>query len=355
MRITRFELFHRRLPVPRARISLTESERSPEAVDLIAIYLHTDGEGIGLGFTVIQGSGAGVVSRLLEEEILPHVVGEDPLQHERVAWKVQARLRHLGWGGPVTIAYAAVDIALWDLKGKAARMSLAQLLGGARATSPIYVSDLALRGVEVNDVVRAARPLIEQGILGVLVTVGGADIQQDADRVQQIRDGLGEGAWLGVTAEGRYDLGTALALGEFLQEEIGADWYEHPIPVEDRRGYVRLAERLSLPLALGTGADSLDAFRRMLEEGHIRVLRPDILRLGGITPFLKVAALAEAFGAVVAPYRLPEVNVHMACGLPNVRAVESVGYLSTAFREGVSIVDGVVRPTARPGLGLELA
>jgi L-alanine-DL-glutamate epimerase-like enolase superfamily enzyme len=109
-----------------------------------------------------------------------------------------------------------------------------------------------------------------------------------------------------------------------------------------------------VPLALGSSFDDRDAFRRVLERGEVRVLRPDPLRLGGITPLLKVAALAEAYAAAVVPYRLPEVGVHLACGLPNVPMGEWGSWLAAAFAEPVTPRGGRLVPPARPGHGLDL-
>ena len=192
-------------------------------------------------------------------------------------------------------------------------------------------------------------------MLGVAVEVGGGDVQLDADRVQQIRDGLGESAWLGIAVDGRYDLGTALAMAHFYEEDVGIDWIDFPIPVEDRVGYRRLAERMEVPLALGSTFDDRDDFRRVLEAGEVRVLRPDALRLGGITPLLKVAAMAEAFHVAVVPYRLPEIGVHLACGLPNVPMAEWGTWLSPAFAEPVAPQQGKLLPRAVPGHGLEMS
>jgi L-alanine-DL-glutamate epimerase-like enolase superfamily enzyme len=217
-----------------------------------------------------------------------------------------------------------------------------------------FAGDLAPLGTDAQQTIKSARPLLEQGTLGVSIDVGNGDVQLDADRVQQIRDGLGESAWLGISADGRYDLGTALAMAHFYEEDVGIDWIDYPIPVEDRVGYRRLAERMEVPLALGSSFDSRDDFRRVLESGDVRVLRPDPLRLGGITPLLKVAALAEAFHVSVVPFRLPEVGVHLACGLPNAPMAEWGNWLAPAFSEPVAPREGKLTPPARPGHGLTL-
>jgi L-talarate/galactarate dehydratase len=135
---------------------------------------------------------------------------------------------------------------------------------------------------------------------------------------------------------------------------VGIDWIDTPLPPDDRVGYQRLAERMEVPLAAGSAFDDRDAFRRALEGGSIRVLRPDPFRLGGITPLLKVACLAEAYHVSVVPYRLPEVGVHLACALPNVPMAEWGTSLSAAFVEPVVPREGKLVPTNRAGLGLDL-
>lgn len=351
MTITRVETILLELPAARSRVPLSDP-KPPAATSVVVVRLHTDGEHVGLGFTSTPVAGR-VLRQLVETELAPLVVGEDPADNERLFARAQARFRGPGWAGLAARGYAALDIALWDLKGKAAGLPLYRLLGGARPSATCFAGDLATLGTDVGETIRAARPLLETGVLGVSIEVGGGDVQLDADRVQQIRDGLGESAWLGIAADGRYDLGTALAMAHFYEEDVGIDWLDFPIPVEDRAGYRRLAERMEVPLGMGSAFDDRDAFRRALEAGDVRVLRPDPLRLGGITPLLKVAALAEAYQAAVVPYRLPEVGVHLACGLPNVPMAEWGAWLAGAFADPVAPQGGRLVPPPRPGLGLE--
>jgi L-alanine-DL-glutamate epimerase-like enolase superfamily enzyme len=353
MRITCVETHHLRLPAPRQRIPLTGPGRA-DGVDFLAVTVTTDSETTGLGFTTVD-AGAAAVRSLLENDFPPLLLGEDPLRVERHFARARERFRGAGWAGLAARAYAAFDIALWDLKAKAAGLPLYQLLGGARTSAPVYLADLATPGREPAETLKLAKPLVEQGALGLLVEVGGDDVQLDADRVQQLRDGLGENAWLGIDARGRYDLGTALAMAHFYEEDVGVDRYEAPLPAGDGTGYRRLAERMEVPLALGATFGERDDFRRLLEEGSVRVLRPDPLRLGGLTPFLKLAALAEAYPVTVTPYRLPEIAVHLACGLPNIDAVDFTPALAAAFADPPRVVNGHLAPPERPGHGLELS
>lgn len=351
MNITRVETIPLALPAGRSRVSLTDPAPTPGTI--VAVRLHTDSALVGLGFTTAPVGGR-AVHALLDVEVGTLVTGEDPWDSDRLFAKAQGRFRSAGWAGLPARAYAAIDIALWDLKAKAAGVPLYRLLGGSRPSAACFAGDLAVLGTDPHHTLKAAQPLIAEGVLGVAVEVGGGNVQLDADRVQQIRDGLGESAWLGISADGRYDLGTALAMAHFYEEDVGIDWIDTPLPDGDRLGYQRLAERMEVPLAAGASFDGRDDFRRALEAGSVRVLRPDPLRLGGITPLLKVAAVAEAYHVSVVPYRLPEVGAHLACALPNVPMAEWGSWLAGVFAEPVVPRQGKLIPPDRPGHGVDL-
>jgi L-alanine-DL-glutamate epimerase-like enolase superfamily enzyme len=205
-----------------------------------------------------------------------------------------------------------------------------------------------------EEIVEASRPYIEQGMMGVKMKVGNADPEIDAERVSQVREALGEDIWFGVDANQRYDYGTALSMGHFFEEEIGTDWFEEPISCEDWEAHIRLAERLEVPIALGETLYHRDEFRRYLENGAADVVQPDVTRVGGLTNWLKIATLSELHHRPLAPHLLPEVAVHLACGLPQVRMVEYMPWLYPAFVDPPAIVDGRMVPPKRPGLGLEI-
>jgi L-alanine-DL-glutamate epimerase-like enolase superfamily enzyme len=355
MKLTRLGTDHLRIPLTKAgRISISEPKATtPEIVDLLLVHLETDSGLAGLGFTYVLGPGAVVLRSLIDTEFALTVLGEDPRDTDRLFAKVEMHFRTVGFPGLAARAYAALDIALWDVKAKAAGMPLGKLLGGARDSADYFVSDIATRGRDAAEVVKLAKPLLKQGATGVRIEIGGGDVQADANRVREISDGLGEDAWVGVAADGSFDLGTAQALAHFF-EDIGIDWFEDPIPASDEIGYAKLAGLLETPLAVGSGLGSREAFFRIMRAGHIRTVRPDSCRLGGITPLLKIAAVAEAFQVAVSPVRLPEIGVHLACGLGVVSQVDSVSWFRDVFSGGPKIEDGKMVPPQGPGLGLTL-
>ncbi len=356
MRITQLDSQLLRLPLSRPVTSLAGSEHGVrlDHVFLLIVYLDTDAGHRGLGFAYALEGGGRAFKVIADDDLAPLLVGEDPLDHERLGAKVYWRLQSIGRQGLVAQTYSAVDLALWDLKGKVAGLPLYKILGGARDSAPVYGSDTGWLWMSPEEIIDASRPYVDQGMMGIKVKVGNSDPEVDAERVTRIREAFGEDMWLAVDANQRYDYGTALSMGHFFEEEIGADWFEEPICCEDIDGHARLADRLEIPIALGETLFSQAEFRRYLERGAVDIVQPDITRLGGLTTWLKVATLAELHQKAIAPHLLPEVAVQLACGLPQVRMVEYMPWFDAAFVESPALVKGRMVPPNRPGLGLEI-
>jgi L-talarate/galactarate dehydratase len=355
MRITQLESELLRLPLARPVTPPGDSMRGLlDHIFLLIVYLDTDAGHRGLGFAyAIQGGGR-ALKVIAIDDLAPLLIGEDPCDHERLAAKVYWRLQSIGRRGLVAQAYSAVDLALWDLKGKVAGLPLYKLLGGARESAPAYGSDTGWLWMSPEEIVKASQPYLDQG-MGIKLKVGHANSEVDAERVTYVREAVGEDVWLAVDANQRYDYATALSMGHFFEEEIGADWFEEPISCEDVQGHARLAEKLEIALALGETLFAPDEFQQYLLRDAVDVVQPDVTRVGGLTPWLKVATLAEQYHRPLSPHLLPEVAVHLACGLPQVRMVEYMPWLSAAFVDPLTLIKGQVVPPKRPGLGLEVS
>jgi L-alanine-DL-glutamate epimerase-like enolase superfamily enzyme len=353
VRITKIDCELLRIPLERPRASPLEAAggRLNHVVALLA-QLHTDDGLVGLGSAyALQSSGRALLATAVDD-LAPLLVGEDPLDHERLAAKVYWRLQTVGRRGLVQQAYSALDVALWDLKGKVASQPLWKLLGGARESARCYGSDSAWLWMSVEQIVEASRGYVDQG-MGLKVKVG-ADADEDVDRVGRIAEAFGEGLWLAVDANERYDYDTALRMGRYFEEEVGVTWFEEPLSCEDLDGHARLARKLDLPIAGGEMLFGLDEFRHYLDRDALAVAQPDVTRLGGITNTLKVIALAERRGLPVSPHLQPEIAVHLACGLNAVTLVEYMPWLHPIFTNAPRPAQGRLTPPAGPGLGLEL-
>lgn len=356
MRITQSDIHLLRIPLARHIAAPTVDDRNLriDHVYMLVVYLDTDAGHRGLGFAYSVNGGGKAMLALASDDIAPLLNGEDPLDHERLGGKVYRRLQGIGRRGLVMQAYSAFDLALWDIKGKAAGMPLYKLLGGARESTPVYSTDAGWLWMNAEEVIAAAGPYLDQGMMGVKVQVGGHAPEADADRLTRIRETLGEDIWMGVDANQRYDYATALSMGRFFEEEIGVDWFEEPISCEDVEGHARLAKRLEVPLALGETLFGRDEFDAYIGRDAVDIVQPDVTRVGGLTNWLKIAAVAEQHHRPMAPHLLPEIGVHLACGLPHVMTVEYLPWLFPAFVETPAITNGRMVPPKRPGLGLEI-
>jgi L-alanine-DL-glutamate epimerase-like enolase superfamily enzyme len=352
MRITRIDFDLLNVPLTRPRASPLESSagRLNHVIALIA-HVHTDAGVTGLGSAyALQSSGRALLATAVDD-LAPLLVNENPLDHERLLAKVYWRLQTVGRRGLVQQAYSALDVALWDIKGKSANLPLYKLLGGARDSVRAYGSDSAWLWMSVEEIVSASQPYVDQG-MGLKIKVGAAD--EDTDRIGRLAEAFGEDLWLAVDANERYDYDTALRMGRFFEEEIGVAWLEEPLSCEDLDGHARLARKLDLPIAAGEMLFGIDEFRSYLERDALAVVQPDITRLGGITPTLKVIALAEGRGLMVSPHLQPEIAVHLGCGLNAVTLVEYMPWLYPVFRNPPRLERGRLIPPDRPGVGLEL-
>src|SRR5262249_48115001 len=158
-------------------------------------------------------------------------------------------------------------------------LPLYKLLGGARESTPVYGSDSGWLWMSPEEIIEASRPYLEQGMTGIKLKVGHSNPELDAERVTRVRDALGEDIWLGGDANQRYDYATALSMGHFFEEEIGADWFEEPTSCEDVEAHRRLAERLEIPLALGETLFGIEEFARYLDNRGVDIVQPDVTRL----------------------------------------------------------------------------
>jgi L-alanine-DL-glutamate epimerase-like enolase superfamily enzyme len=350
MLITEVKVELLRLPLPRPR-GLPRSDDAdagkpvPDSVIVLLVQLATDAGLTGIGFGLTSASGRSLRAAV-EDDLAPLVVGADPILHERIQ-------ERLPYESPA-VARAAVDLALWDLRGKAIDMPLWRLLGGSRDAAPVHAAETAWPWMSGEQILSAYEPLQTRGVKGLRVAVGTRDPETDARRLQSVREHIGLDDWFGVSANHAYDSATALAMGRFLEEELDADWFEDPVANGDAAGVARLADKLELPVAVGGSFTRGSDFARWTADTAAGVLRPDVMRLGGLTPALKVIALAETFARPVVPVLLPEVGVHLACGLPGVRAVDYVSWLEPLWEKSPAISDGLMTPPTAAGLGLTL-
>ena len=304
-----------------------------------------------------------MIEVIAEKILKPLLAGMDPTQIEEIWDKAYVRGGHKEFGtrGIGVVALSGVDIALWDIVGKARGVPLYKLLGGkCRDKVPVYAT--ALYPEEPSKVAKKARAFAEQGFRGVKIKVG-FDLDQDVRIVRAVREELGKEFVVMTDANQGYTVDVALkAAGAFA--DCGAFWLEEPLFVEDIAGHARLRAEAKVPIAVGENLHTCYAFENFVLRGAVDFLQPDVARAGGMTEIRRIAALTSAHGVRLAPHAwgsgvLFAASIHVAMAAPNCHILEvSQGYMPMMwelFNEPFDIrPDGMVHAPDRPGLGFTL-
>ena len=320
----------------------------------VTLTLRTDAGPHGIGITFFGGALTGALHQAVAT-LAELCHGEDPARIEAITDKLRAAAGSAGPEGLFTLAVAAIDMALWDIKGKVQGQPLARLLGGHRDSAPTYASGALMREFSLPHVVEAAGRLVERGFRQMkaqLALPGNPSPRQEIDRIRCIRDAAGPDIDLMVDINQRWDVRQAIGIGARL-EELGLYWLEDVTACDDYPGLARVAAALSTPIAGGEYVWGMVPMRHMMEARAVDIVMIDLVRAGGITPWLKIAAMAEAFNLPVVSHLLPEVHVHLIAGLRNGLTVEYMPWSLRLFEETPEIVEGQIVVPERAGLGLE--
>jgi len=310
------------------------------------------------GLTGIGPSYSKPVIHTAIETMRPLLIGQDPLNVERL-WHTMWVPKVVGRRGLTTQAISAIDIALWDLRGKIAGLPLHKLLGGYRDRVPAYIAGgYYAPDKSIKDLQTEMASYVAQGVKAVKMKIGGMAPAEDAARVKAVRQAIGPDIKLMMDANCAYRAFEAVTFARRV-EEHDVSWFEEPVGADDYAGFRRLAETSTIPIAAGENEYTKYGFRDLIASGGISILNPDAKIAGGITEFMKIAALAQAHDLAVSPHGSQEVHTPLAAACPNTLIVE---YYPAEFdamwgkRYHHTILldaDGMVSPSDLPGLGAE--
>jgi len=311
----------------------------------------TDADGVvGTGYSYTIGTGGHSVMALLERTLAPAIIGDDANDIEKI-WKKLLFLTHATTVGAITaIAMAAIDTALWDLKARRANLPVHKLIGGAQDRIRLYTTEGGWLHLEQSALVEDALKAKEAGFGGCKLKVG-RPIHEDVARISAVRQAVGPGFEIFTDANQAFAVDEAIRRAR-AYDGLDLGWLEEPLPADDIAGHRRLVEHTSIPIAVGESLYSHLHFREYLEQHAASVVQVDVGRIGGITPWLKVAHLAECFNIPVCPHFLMELHVALCAAVPNARWVEYIPQLEELTTEGMRIEGGYAVPSGEPGLGI---
>lgn len=339
-------------PISDAKV-LTGRQKPMTEVALLFVELRTeDGrDSLGLSYAKRAG-GPGLFAHA--SEIAPVLIGEDPSDIQRLWTKLCWAGASVGRSGLAVQAIAAFDVALWDLKARRANLPLAKLLGAHRDSVACYNTSGGFLHTPIDQLVENAAASRARGIGGIKLKVGQPDRKLDIKRVEAVRERLGDDAPIMVDANQQWDRPTAQRMCRTF-ESFDLVWIEEPLDAYDHEGHAALAAQFDTPIATGEMLTSAAEHGELIRHRAADYLMPDGPRVGGITPFLKIAALAEHAGLMLAPHFAMELHVHLAAAFASEPWVEHFDWLEPLFNERLEIAGGRMRVPTRPGLGLSLS
>ncbi|MCL7380414.1 mandelate racemase/muconate lactonizing enzyme family protein [Streptomyces sp. 35G-GA-8] len=339
-------------PISDAKV-LTGRQKPLTEIAFLFAEIRTEAGFEGVGYSYSKRAG-GPAQYVHAKEIAPELIGEDPNDIQRIWTKLVWAGASVGRSGLSTQAIAAIDIALWDLKAKRARLPLAKLLGAHRDSVQCYNTSGGYLSMSIEQVVENTRASVERGIGGIKIKVGQPDTNIDLQRVAAIREQLGDGFPMMVDANQQWNRGTAIRMGRKL-ESFDLTWIEEPLDAYDAEGHAALAAELATPIATGEMLTSVAEHAELVRHRSVDFLQPDAPRVGGITPFLKIMAMGEQAKMRMAPHFAMEIHLHLAAAYEIDPWVEHFEWLEPMFNERLEIRDGRMIVPNRPGLGFSLS
>jgi L-alanine-DL-glutamate epimerase-like enolase superfamily enzyme len=320
--------------------------------EFVTLELGTDAgiEGIGLTFF---GGPLTVALKEAVDALGALTIGANPLHVEAIVARLRQAASGAGPGGIFTLALSAIDIALWDIKGKALEQPICTLLGGHRDRVPTYASGALMRPHPMDYLSEAGPRLVNMGFKQMKMQLGAEPtVAREVERVRVLRHVLGDDIDLMCDINQLWDVNQAIDIGRRV-EEYHLYWLEDVVAHDDYQGLARVADALTTPIAAGEYHYGIRPFRHMLEARSIDIVMIDLLRAGGITQWMKIAGMAEAFNVPVVSHLIPEIHVHLVAAIPHGLTVEYMPWTLRLYEETPAIEDGNIVVPQKAGLGLQ--
>ncbi|MFT5742216.1 MAG: L-alanine-DL-glutamate epimerase-like enolase superfamily enzyme [Paracoccaceae bacterium] len=312
----------------------------------------TDADGhVGTGYSYTIGTGGPAVISLLRETLLPLLIGREAEEIEGI-WRELLFATHATAVGAITsLALATIDTALWDLRCLRADLPLWRMAGGAKPFVPLYSTEGGWLHIETDALVADALAMQTKGFAGSKIKIGKPTMAADRARLKAVRDAVGDDYHILVDANQSFTLAEARRRADMLAEfDIG--WFEEPMPADDVGAHVQLTAASPVPIAVGESMYSLSQFKDYLAMGACTIVQADVARVGGITPWLKIAHMAEAFNVAICPHFLMELHVSLTCAVPNAPMLEYIPQLDDITTSRLNIRDGHAHAPMASGLGI---
>ncbi|MDP7135233.1 MAG: mandelate racemase/muconate lactonizing enzyme family protein, partial [Planctomycetota bacterium] len=351
MKIEHLESHHYLIPLPETLTDSTHGEMTHFAVVIVRLLTDEGAEGIGYTYTV-GSMGGSAIHAMAQNDLAPFLISKNPDQIEKLWDEMWWHMHYVGRGGIVSFAMAAIDIALWDLQAKLAGEPLWQHLGGTDNQVKAYAGGIDLL-LPLDELREQTRRNLDKGFRAIKMKVGRQNISEDVERVAAMRELLGPDIPLMVDANMCWSVDQAIeASHAFAEHDVY--WLEEPTIPDDMEGHARIQREGALPVASGENLHTVYEFEKLLAAGGAAFPGPDVANCGGITPWLKIARLAESRGLPVTTHGAHDLQVHLLAAIPNSSYLEAHGFgLDACIQHPLEIKEGFASAPSRPGHGVE--
>lgn len=333
------------------KVVRTDAIQSFVTQETVLLTLRCDDGSSGTGYSYTIGTGGSSVVAMLRDHLATRLIGRDPQCFEAI-WRDLFFHTHATAVGAITsLALCAVDTALWDRNARVAGLPLWRLAGGAQPRVPVYTTEGGWLQLEAAQLVEQALAARADGFLGAKIKVGKPHVAEDVARLRAVREAVGAGFDIMVDANQCFTLSEAIRRARQF-EALDLAWFEEPLPAEQISAHARLLASTSVPIAVGESLYHPTQFAEYLQQGACSIVQADVARVGGITPWLKIAHLAETQGLAICPHFLMEIHVSLCAAVPNARWLEYIPQLDDLTTSRLRIEAGHASPPDTPGLGI---
>lgn len=334
------------------KVKRTDAIQSFVVQETVLLTLRCSDGSSGTGYTYTIGTGGSSIVALLRDHLAPRLIGRHPAEYEAI-WRDLFFHTHATAVGAITsLALAAVDTALWDRNTRVAGLPLWVATGGAKERIRTYTTEGGWLHLSERELVEQTLQAQADGFRGAKLKVGRPHLSEDVRRLEAVRAAVGDGFELMTDANQGFTFAEALRRARAF-EPFRLAWLEEPMPAESVDAHRRLCLSTSVPVAIGESLYHPGQFGEYLKADACAIVQADVARVGGITPWLKIAHVAEALNVEICPHFLMELHVSLCAAVPNATWVEYIPQLDSLTGRRVRIEEGFAIAPREPGLGID--
>jgi L-alanine-DL-glutamate epimerase-like enolase superfamily enzyme len=334
------------------KVRRTDAIQSFVVQETVLVMIRCSDGSAGTGYTYTIGTGGSSIVALLRDHLVPRLIGRHPAHYEAI-WRDLFFHTHATAVGAITsLALAAIDTALWDRNTRVAGVPLWIAAGGAKPRIRTYTTEGGWLHLSAQELVDQTLRAQAEGFRGAKLKVGRPHLSEDVSRLEAVRAAVGDGFELMTDANQGFTFSEALRRAHAF-EPFRLAWLEEPMPAESIDAHRRLNLATTVPVAIGESLYHAGQFAEYLKADACSIVQADVARIGGITPWLKVAHLAEALNIEICPHFLMELHVSLCAAVPNATWVEYIPQLDSLTGQRVRIEDGFAIAPDEPGIGID--